>query len=55
MAEMKLQIEVKDVEPVKELIRILSNNFSDLPEEVQLAVYALVGDGDIELSVGEDA
>jgi len=55
MAEMKLQIEVKDVEPVKELIRILSNNFSDLPHEVQLLVYALVGDGDIDLSVGEDA
>lgn len=54
MAEMKMQIEVKDLEPVKSLIRVLSDNFSDLPEEVQLAVYALVADGDIELSVGED-
>jgi hypothetical protein len=55
MADVKLQIEVKDIEPVKSLIRLLSENFSDLPKDVQLAIYALVGDGDIELSVGEDA
>ena len=54
MPEVKLQIEVKDIEPVKSLIRTLSYNFSDLPKDVQLAVHALVADGDIELSVSDD-
>ena len=42
MTEVKLQFEIKEIEPIKDLIRILSENFSDLPKEVQLAVSALI-------------
>jgi len=50
MAEEGAIIEVIDLEPVKILIQTMIAEFDSLPPGVQLKLYALAADEDIELS-----
>lgn len=47
--ELTVEISIKDLDEVKTLIRKLREHFDDLPDPVQLYLYSMVGDGDIEI------
>jgi len=42
MAKMEMQIEIKDLEPVKSLIKVLAKKYDDLPNELQEALRVVM-------------
>ena len=50
MPEVKINLEIKDLEPVKDLLQVLEENYNDLPLSVQGKIKEICGKAGRELT-----